>query len=116
MLTVRHLGTLAFVIFMLFVAYRILTPRRDELQRLESPDGSRSARLSRHYLYDKQPSYRIHYRETEKRLWQPLYYLPAYTNVPPEAAKPLIAWTADSTRLDFLMNGTSIWHHVFEEE
>jgi hypothetical protein len=112
----RQLGTLLFAGFVIFVALRILTPPNDELMRAESPDSSRTARLRRYFYYDNQPSYKIDYRKTGKKVWLGLYRLPAYTNIPPETAAPELAWSDDSARLDFLMNGTSIWHHVFQND
>ena len=98
----------------MFIAYKILTPPSNETARVTSPDGSKTARLRTFYYYDNQPSYKIYYRETGKKAWLNLLYLPAYTNVPAESASAAIQWSADSGQLDLLMNGTSIWHHVFE--
>ena len=114
MFSPKQLGTVAFAIFVVFVAFRILTPPSDEVSRTEAPDGSRTARLRRVFYYNNQPSYKIDCRDTGKAMWLTIYHLPAYTNVPPESAHPNIAWSSDSQRLDFLMNGTSIWHHTFE--
>ena len=111
----RKAGQLFFILFILFIAYKILTPPSEELARIDSPDGSQSARLVRYFYYDNQPSYKVYCRESDKPIWLHVYHLPAYTNFPPEEAVPSIAWSADSTRLDFLMNGTSIWHYVIDE-
>jgi len=111
----KHLGTVLFAAFMVFVAFRILTPPSDELSLIDSPDGTKTARLRRYFYFDNQPSYKIYYREKGKTAWLGLYHLPAFTNISPELAEPAIAWTDDSGQLDFLMNGTSIWHHVFPE-
>lgn len=110
----KKLGQLAFTLFVVFIAYKILTPPSNETARIDSPDGSKTARLRTFYYYDNQPSYKIYYRETGKRAWLNLLYLPAYTNTPPEQANASIEWSGGSERLDFLMNGSSIWHHVFE--
>ena len=115
-LQIRQLGTVLFAVFVVFVALRILTPPSEDLQLVVSPDGTRTARLQRYYYLDEQPSYKIYWRETPKTLWQGLYHLPAYTNIPPGLAEPELAWSADSHRLDFLMNGTSVWYHVFSTE
>ena len=109
----KQLGTLFFAAFVVFIAFRILTPPSEDLDLVRSPDGTKTARLHRYFYFDNQPSYKIYYREKEKVAWLGLYHLPAYTNLPPERAKPSIEWSDDSRRLDFLMNGTSIWHHVF---
>ncbi len=110
----KQLGTLVFATFVVFVAFRILTPPSDELMQVRSPDGTKTARLRRYFYYNNQPSYKIYYRKSDKTMWLGLYHLPAYTNIPPETAEPSIAWSGDSQQLDFIMNGTSIWHHVFE--
>jgi len=111
-----HLGTVLFAAFVLFIALRILTPPSEELEVKESPDGTRTARLLRYFYLDNQPSYKIYWRETPESSWLGLYHLPAYTNIPPESAEPALEWSRDSHRLDFLMNGTSIWHHVFPSD
>lgn len=109
----KKLGQLAFTLFVVFIAYRILTPPSDETARITSPDGSKTARLRTFYYYDNQPSYKIYYREADHKAWLNLLYLPVYTNAPSDQAIASIKWSDDSERLDFLMNGTSIWHHVF---
>ena len=111
----KQLGTLVFAAFVLFMAYTILTPPSDDLSVVASPDATKEARLRRFYYYNNQPSYRIHYRESGRKMWLALYYLPVYTNMPVEQAEPSIDWSDDSQRLDFLMNGTTIWHHSFDE-
>lgn len=111
----KKLGQFAFVLFLVFIAYKILTPPSNETARIASPDGSKTARLRTFYYYDNQPSYKIYYRESGKKAWLNLLYLPAYTNVPAASANAALAWSDDSAQLDFLMNGTSIWHHVFEK-
>lgn len=111
----KRLGTIAFALFVVYVAFKILTPPNKNLALVDSPDGAKTARLNRYFYYNNQPSYMIYYREKGRHLWKELYHLPAYTNVPPDAAHPSLAWSDDSERLDFLMNGTSIWHHVFRK-
>jgi len=110
---VKRFGQLCFTLFVVFIAYRILTPPSDEPMRITSPDGSKTARLRTFYYLDHQPSYKIYYHETGHKVWLNLLYLPAYTNAPPDATAAL-AWSPDSSRLDFLINGTSIWDHAFE--
>jgi hypothetical protein len=109
----RKLGQFAFTLFIVFIAYRILTPPSNETARIDSPDGTMTARLRTFYYYDNQPSYKIYYRETGKRAWLNLLYLPAYTNAPSNAEAG-IEWSRGSDRLDFLIDGTSIWHHAFK--
>lgn len=110
----KKLGTVAFSLFVLFVAFRILTPPTAELARIESPDGSRTARLRRFAYYENQPSYKIDYRDADKFAWLNLFHLPSYTNAPPELHRPSIEWSPDSEYLFFKINGTSIWYHAFQ--
>ena len=61
-------GRILFGLFVIFIAYRILTPPSEVAQRADSPDGSKTARLKTEFYFDNQPSYRIHYaRRPEKR-------------------------------------------------
>ena len=110
----KRLGSFAFTLFVVFIAYKILTPPSKETQRITSPDGSKTARLKTFYYYDKQPSYRIYYREDGKGMWLNLLYLPTYTNSPPETHRPRLTWSTDSEQIDFVLSGTSVWHHTFE--
>ena len=110
----KKLGPLVFTLFVVFVAYKILTPPSSELARIESPDGTKTARLRTIHYFDNQPSYKIYYRETGKRAWLSLLHIPAYTNVPPESQNASIEWSPDSEYLFFKMNGTSIWYYAFE--
>lgn len=110
----KQLGKLVFTLFIVFVAYRILTPPSDETARIESPDGSKTARLRTIHYFDQQPSYKIYYRDTGKHAWLGLYHLPSYTNAPPESHNPSIEWSPDSEHLIFRINGTSVWHYAFE--
>lgn len=109
----KKLGQVFFTLFVVFIAYRILTPPSEETARLVSPDGSMLARLRTFYYYDDLPSYKIYYRKADDSVWRNLHYVPAYTNTPVHQTKADIAWTPDSSRLDFLINGSSVWHHVF---
>ena len=58
----KKLGPLVFTLFVVFVAYKILTPPSSELARIESPDGTKTARLRTIHYFDNQPSYKIYYR------------------------------------------------------
>lgn len=111
----KRLGQFAFTLFVVFIAYKILTPPSNETVRSTSPDGSKTARLKTFFYYDKQPSYKIYYRETGKIAWLNLLYLPVYTNTPPETHQPELQWSPDSRQINFFLNGTSIWHHAFNE-
>ncbi len=108
----RKLGAFLFTLFIVFVAYKILTPPSQELARIDSPDGSKTARLRKFY-YVSQPSYKIYYRDADKLVWLNLLYLPSYTNVPHATASEAIEWSPDSERLYFSINGSNIWSHTF---
>ena len=112
----KHIGQILFGLFVVFIAYRILTPPSKDARIVDSPDGSKTARLNTEFYFDNQPSYNIYYRAAGNRVWQKLYYLPAYTNAPVHTVTPDLQWSEDSSRLDFLMNGTSIWHHSFDHQ
>ena len=107
------MGTAAFMAFIVFVAFKILTPPSTEVAKVSSPDDTRTARLRKFY-YVSQPSYKIDYRDVSKRLWLNLLYLPSYTNVPHATAVETLEWSPDSEQLFFKINGTSIWTHAFE--
>ncbi|MBN2685391.1 MAG: hypothetical protein JXR40_08945 [Pontiellaceae bacterium] len=98
--------------FMLFVAYKILTPTHEKLMRVEAPDGSKTARLQRVY-YDHQPSYRIDYREPGKIVWLNLFDSPVQLSDSAEQPDAAITWSEDSTRIDFSINGTLVWQYFF---
>jgi hypothetical protein len=112
--SVKRLGPALFTLFVVYIAYKILTPPSHVLMERGAPDGTMTARLRAFYYYDGLPSYKLDYRKKEKLVWLNLYYLPAYTNIPADSAEPGLQWSDDSERLDFLMNGTSIWHHSFQ--
>jgi len=109
----KKLGTGLFTLFIIFVAFKILTPPSSELAVVDSPDGSKTARLRKFY-YVSQPSYKIYYRDKDKLAWLNLLYLPSYTNVPHQTASESIEWSPDSDHLFFKINGTSVWSHTFE--
>lgn len=110
----KRLGSGIFMLFIVFVAFKILTPPNREMARVDSPDGSKTARLRKFY-YVSQPSYKVCYRETGNLVWLNLLYLPSYTNVPHATARESIEWSADSEKLYFKINGTNIWSHRFSK-
>ena len=110
----KRIGFGIFALFVLYVAFKILTPPSAEVARIEAPDGNRTARLRKFY-YVSQPSYKIDSREAGKLVWMNLLNLPGYTNVPHQTAAERIEWSPDSERLYFKINGTSIWEHAFAE-
>ena len=107
------IGVGLFTLFIAFVAYTILTPPSEKVAVAISPDGRRSAKLERVY-YVAQPSYKIYYRETDKRLWLRLMHMSSYTNVPYATAVETLEWSPDSQQLFFRINGTAVWHYAFQ--
>jgi hypothetical protein len=107
------LGLAVFTLFIAFVAYTILTPPSEEVAVVVSPDGNRSAKLEIVY-YISQPSYKIYYRETGKRLWLRVLHMPSYTNVPHATAVETLEWSPDSELLTFRINGSNVWRRAFE--
>ena len=110
----KRLGFGAFTLFTVFVAFKILTPPSMEMARIDSPDGSKTARLRKFY-YVSQPSYKVYYREADKLVWLNLLYLPSYTNTPHATAIESLEWSTDSESLYFKINGTPIWSHTFSD-
>ena len=109
----RRIGLGIFALFILFVAFKILTPPNIEIARAISPDNSKTVRLRKFY-YVAQPSYKVDYREKNKLVWLNLLYLPSYTNAPYATAVETIEWSNLNT-INFLINSTSIWTHTFEK-
>lgn len=109
-----RLGQLGLAAFVIFIALRILTPPSDATEPVVSPDGSKEARLKTVFFYDNQPSYKIHWRESGKTAWLSLQNFPAVTNAP-AGVEAELEWNETSDRVDFLLNGTSVWHHSFSE-
>jgi hypothetical protein len=110
----KRIGVSLFTLFIVFIAYKILTPPSTDLAHIRSPDGTKTARLRKFY-YTAQPSYKIYYRDSGKLAWLNLFYLPSYTNVPHETVTEAIEWSADSETLRFIINGSAIWSHEFSE-
>jgi len=108
----KKAGVALFTLFLVFTAYKILTPPVTNVITATSPDGSKTARLLKIY-YVSQPSYKIFCRNTGSRQWLPLLYLSAYTNVPHQSAVESLEWSPDSQKLFFQINGTVIWHYDF---
>lgn len=109
------LGKILFTTFILFIAYRILTPPSNETARTRSPDGTKTASLRIIYYLENQPSYKIYYREAGTKTWESLFRFSGITNIPQQQAEADIRWSKNSKKLHFMLNGTSIWYHAFTE-
>ncbi|MCF7848766.1 MAG: hypothetical protein K9M45_07955 [Kiritimatiellales bacterium] len=112
LLDMKRVGAAVFTLFLVFIAYKILTPPSNNLATITSPDGSKTARLRKFY-YVSQPSYKVYCRDTGNRVWQALLYLPSYTNIPHQTAIEAIDWSPDSKKLFFRINDAIIWQHDF---
>ena len=94
-----------------FLAQRILHEPAWTVQRLESPDGRRTALLQRTtYVKDH---FRI--RVKDGRLWFVPYYSPAFTNNFREDLGERLRWSEDSEQLYFRLHGQDVWTYDFRE-
>jgi hypothetical protein len=110
----KRIGYAVFTLFVVFVAFKILTPPTRELVRIDSPDGSMTARL-RMFHYTSEPSYKVDYREVDKVVWLNLLYLPSYTNAPHSPTQMGLEWSRNSERIYLKLDDTPIWQHAFEQ-
>lgn len=94
----------------LVVALRILIPPSWLVQRLDSPDGRRSAQLLRtQYL---RPSFVVRLREGG--LWQTAFYSDPITNDFRTDLGERLAWSADSARVGLRVGGRCVWGYDFD--
>ncbi len=101
----RWLLTTLLALALLFVAFRILVPPSDLLQRLDSPDGERAARLLRvSYL---KSSFAVQLKDGP--LWHTAYYSPPLTNDYRVDLGERLAWSADGHVLLFRYGGRWVW-------
>lgn len=94
---------------LLWLGFTFLVPPSWMLQRLDSPDGTRSARLLRS-LYLK-PHLAVQIRESVP--WTTVYYSPP---IPADFRADLgerLAWTPDSTTLFLRLTNRVIWARDF---
>lgn len=117
----RTLGILVLMGFVLFVAFRILTPPVKTVLVVAAPDGSREARLQHVYYYSK-PGFRISVRETPPdrspvfNPWNTVFYLPEYTNAPAGEGDGRLRWSGSSSRLYFEIDGVTVWGREFRDQ
>jgi hypothetical protein len=110
----HRLGKVAFAVFLLFIAYRILTPTSVVVIQSEAPDGSGTARLRKIY-YTSHPSYKVDFRRKETLVWQNLLLIPTDTNGVPDEFCETLSWSPDGSRLFFLIDGKPVWQYAFPE-
>jgi len=98
------------VILFLLVGLRILIPPAWTVQRLDSPDGERSAKLLRtKYLSE---SFVVHVRDG--MLWRTAYYSPPITNDYRVDLGERLSWSEDSGRIYLQIEGTRVWGYDFD--
>lgn len=110
--SIKQVATGIFVVFVLFIAYVILEPPNEEIARIESPDGSKEARLRRFQYTSEEPTYRVYYRESGKWAWLNLLQLPG-SKIENEVAQIQLEWSTNSERLYLHINEAAYWHHTF---
>ena len=96
---------------LLWVGLKILVPPRWMVQRLDSPDGKRSAMLMRSQ-YLKQ-NFEVHVKDGG--LWRTAYYSDP---IPSDHRMDLgerLVWSDDSSRLYFRLQGRLIWGYDFPQ-
>jgi len=106
----RAIGFLVLMGFVLFVSFRIFSAPTKVAQTITSPDGRRQARLL-HVFYYSDPGYKVSVRE--RGLWQTLFYLPEYPDVPLKEREERLRWSLDSDQLIFEVNGKQVWGYDF---
>lgn len=107
----RWVVLVAVSLVLLWVGLKILVPPRWIVQRLDSPDGQRSAMLMRSQ-YLKQ-NFEVHVKDGG--LWHTAYYSDP---VPSDNRLDLgerLAWSDDSSRLYFRLQGRFIWGYDFSQ-
>lgn len=108
--TGKMIGFLVLMGFVLFVAFRILTPPTEVVQQISAPDGSREARLVLVYYYSD-PGYKVSTRT--RGLWHTQLYLPEYKDETTIRRDASIRWSPDSEQLFLEINGKVIWSERF---
>lgn len=96
----------AFVV-MAVVFFAAFAPSRWTIQRLESPDGSRTAVLFR--VDDGSPHFAIKLRESA--LWRTVYTSPALTNSFRVDLGERLAWSSNSATLFFRLQDRVVWRY-----
>lgn len=108
----RWIVALVGVVVVMYVALHILVPPAWMIQRLDSPDGTRSARLLR-TRYAAKESLVVKARDG----WglRTLFYSPPLTNDFRVDLGERLYWSEDSRRLFLRLEGRSAWGYDFNE-
>jgi hypothetical protein len=109
---VRRLLQVAGVVFMLFVAYKILTPPTDVLDIKTSPDGKIVARLRAIY-YLSDPVYKIDYHQVDHWAWRNLYLRSNQLYSPESLA---LTWGKNSGDLLLFSHEKIVWKYSFKKK
>jgi len=109
---VRRLLQFVGVVFMLFVAYKILTPPTDVLDIKTSPDGKIVARLRAIY-YLSDPVYKIDYHQVDHWAWRNLYLRSNQLYSPSSLT---LKWEEDSKVLFLFSRRKMVWKYSFEKK
>ena len=101
----NNLKKIGLSIFMILVAFQILTPPSNNII-IKSPNNKKKKLDLRHFFTQKIFHIKIYIRETGSLLWRNLLYLPSYTNsVNPNVE---LKWLNDSS-LCFQINNVIVW-------
>ena len=93
----------------LWIALKILVPPSWVIQQLDSPDGTRSARLLRtRYLHEN-----FVVRVKAGASWRTAYLSPTITNDFRMDLGERLSWSPDSGRVYFRLNGKPVWGYDF---
>ena len=89
--------------------YNAFAPPTWTIQRLESPDGTRTAVLSRTQYTRPHLAIKV----KDHLTWHTLYLSPPLTNSPREDLHERLTWTNNSRTLILLINQQPAWQHTF---
>jgi hypothetical protein len=105
----RWVVRLAIAAVVVWAALKILVPPSWVVQRLDSPDGKRSAQLLRiRYLRE---NFVVHVKDG--LLWHTAFYSPPITNDDRVDLGERLAWSPDSTRVYLRIRGRPVWGEDF---
>lgn len=107
----RWIVALAAVVVAMYVALRILVPPSWMIQRLDSPDGSRSARLLRTRYVSRE---NLVVQARDRWGLRTLFYSPSLTNDFRVDLGERLYWSEDSRRLFLRVEGRPVWGYDFE--
>jgi hypothetical protein len=108
----RWIVGLVGVVVVMYVALRILVPPSWMIQRLDSPDGSRTARLLRTRYVSRE---NLVVQARDRWGLRTLFYSPALTNDFRVDLGERLSWSEDSRRLFLKLEGRPAWGYDFDE-